>query len=253
MIVGDSVHDVACGRSLGVRAVAVATGITSLRAARGGEARRDARGLLGHRARRWGRFSDEAPARRRSRGRPRRGLRGPVDRARAAAVAPGREARRRLPTTLRPSRARGSPVTMDMRAAREILALFSARRVLVERRRRQLEDAAGRRARDPGFQPAARDVFERDLAAAFDEQTRTVRLRLPTDPRGARALGGAARAGFVGREADLTPLASDRARALIPPDRPISVTRADLPDVRPRGPRRSHRRCREPAARSGPS
>ena len=30
VIVGDSVHDVACGRSLGVRAVAVATGITSL-------------------------------------------------------------------------------------------------------------------------------------------------------------------------------------------------------------------------------
>jgi phosphoglycolate phosphatase len=30
VIVGDSVHDVACGRSLGVRAVAVATGITSV-------------------------------------------------------------------------------------------------------------------------------------------------------------------------------------------------------------------------------
>ena len=29
VIVGDSVHDVACGRSLGVRAVAVATGVTS--------------------------------------------------------------------------------------------------------------------------------------------------------------------------------------------------------------------------------
>ena len=30
VIVGDSVHDVGCGRSLGVRSVAVATGITSL-------------------------------------------------------------------------------------------------------------------------------------------------------------------------------------------------------------------------------
>jgi phosphoglycolate phosphatase-like HAD superfamily hydrolase len=30
VIVGDSVHDVACGRSLGVRAVAVATGLTSV-------------------------------------------------------------------------------------------------------------------------------------------------------------------------------------------------------------------------------
>src|SRR5262249_51663381 len=29
VIVGDSIHDVACGRSLGVRAVAVATGVTS--------------------------------------------------------------------------------------------------------------------------------------------------------------------------------------------------------------------------------
>ena len=29
VIVGDSIHDVACGRALGVRAVAVATGITS--------------------------------------------------------------------------------------------------------------------------------------------------------------------------------------------------------------------------------
>lgn len=32
VIVGDSIHDVACGRSLGVRAVAVATGITSTEA-----------------------------------------------------------------------------------------------------------------------------------------------------------------------------------------------------------------------------
>lgn len=30
VVVGDSIHDVACGRALGVRAVAVATGITSL-------------------------------------------------------------------------------------------------------------------------------------------------------------------------------------------------------------------------------
>ena len=30
VVVGDSVHDVACGRSLGVRSVAVATGLTSL-------------------------------------------------------------------------------------------------------------------------------------------------------------------------------------------------------------------------------
>ncbi len=30
VIVGDSVHDVACGRDLGVRSVAVATGITSV-------------------------------------------------------------------------------------------------------------------------------------------------------------------------------------------------------------------------------
>ena len=29
VVVGDSVHDVACGRAIGVRAVAVATGITS--------------------------------------------------------------------------------------------------------------------------------------------------------------------------------------------------------------------------------
>jgi len=29
VIVGDSVHDVACGRSIGVRSVGVATGITS--------------------------------------------------------------------------------------------------------------------------------------------------------------------------------------------------------------------------------
>ena len=35
VIVGDSIHDVACGRSLGVRAVAVATGITSTEALAG--------------------------------------------------------------------------------------------------------------------------------------------------------------------------------------------------------------------------
>jgi phosphoglycolate phosphatase-like HAD superfamily hydrolase len=32
VIVGDSVHDVACGRSVGVRAVAVATGPTAIEA-----------------------------------------------------------------------------------------------------------------------------------------------------------------------------------------------------------------------------
>jgi phosphoglycolate phosphatase-like HAD superfamily hydrolase len=30
VIVGDSIHDVACGRAMGVRAVGVATGFTSL-------------------------------------------------------------------------------------------------------------------------------------------------------------------------------------------------------------------------------
>ena len=60
VIVGDSVHDVACGRTLGVRAVAVATGITSLERLGRGVARRDARGLRGHRAALWGQFSDEA-------------------------------------------------------------------------------------------------------------------------------------------------------------------------------------------------
>ena len=41
VVVGDSVHDVACGRTLGVRAVAVATGITSVGAPRRRAAGRD--------------------------------------------------------------------------------------------------------------------------------------------------------------------------------------------------------------------
>ena len=50
VIVGDSIHDVRCGRSLGVRAVAVATGVTSAETLRGRGARRAPSRLRGPRA-----------------------------------------------------------------------------------------------------------------------------------------------------------------------------------------------------------
>jgi len=112
-------------------------------------------------------------------------------------------------------------ITLDLRAAREILALLSRPRFDAEAAR-SLTDL-------PAVQAAiresnrAREVFQADLAAAFDDQARIAifdfRGLRENAPRWADLL-----AMIAAREAELTKLASDRVRALLPPDVAVSVT-----------------------------
>ena len=164
VIVGDSVHDVACGRPLGVRAVPVATGPT-----RRSDWRRNSPDALFESfadvEARSKRSSDEetpprslspprgAPRRRRRRaGRPRRP---------GGARAPPMTARRSATTRSRLRSIRGRPGDPG--------ALF--RDGLRSGGGEGARDAPGREGRHPGLESPA-EIFERDLAAAFDEQAR---------------------------------------------------------------------------------
>jgi len=116
-------------------------------------------------------------------------------------------------------------VRLDLEAARAILAFLSAPRL----------DPEAVKALEalPAVQAAIRDsrrpaeVFEHDLAAAFDEKARVTvfdfqRIREEKDRW--KALLDA----IAAREAELTRLASDRARALLPTAPPIVVTQSLL-------------------------
>lgn len=114
-------------------------------------------------------------------------------------------------------------IALDLDAARRILALISA----------PTFDPDGARALEslPAVQAAIRDskrpadVFEHDLAAAFEDKTRVTGFDF-RKIREDRAHWEELVAMISGREAELTKLASDRARALLPADRPVSVTMA---------------------------
>ena len=112
-------------------------------------------------------------------------------------------------------------ITIDMRAAREILALLGAAQ-FSSADAKQLETL-------PAVQLAITDsnrppeTFERDLAAAFDEQSRVAVFDFRRI-REERSRWETLLAMISAREAELTKLASERARALIPPDQTLSVT-----------------------------
>jgi hypothetical protein len=114
-------------------------------------------------------------------------------------------------------------IALDLDAARRILALLSA----------PTFDPDGTRALEalPAVQAAIRDSkrppesFERDFAAAFEDKTRVTGFDF-RKIREDRARWSQLLAMISGREAELTKLTSDRARALLPADRPVSVTMA---------------------------
>jgi hypothetical protein len=112
-------------------------------------------------------------------------------------------------------------ITIDMRAAREILALLGEAK-FSPAAAKQLETlpAVELAIADSNRPP---ETFERDLAAAFDEEARASLFdfrRIRDDRSKWQDLLGLISA----REAELIRMSSDRARALIPPDRTISVT-----------------------------
>ncbi|MGE5412764.1 MAG: hypothetical protein ACM3NW_01215 [Syntrophomonadaceae bacterium] len=111
-------------------------------------------------------------------------------------------------------------VTLDLRAAKGLLELLSAPHY-DPGRAKELEAL-------PAVETAIResrrgaDVFEKDLASAWDEKARTTLFdfhRIREESTRWKALVGTIEA----RQAELGRLASDRARALMPGDRPVSV------------------------------
>jgi hypothetical protein len=112
-------------------------------------------------------------------------------------------------------------ITIDMRAAREILALLGEAK-FSPAAAKQLETlpAVELAIADSNRPP---ETFERDLAAAFDEQTR-VSIFDFRQIRDDRSRWQDLLALISSRETELTRMSSDRALALIPPDRTISVT-----------------------------
>ncbi|HTR02974.1 MAG TPA: hypothetical protein VMN82_07235 [Thermoanaerobaculia bacterium] len=112
-------------------------------------------------------------------------------------------------------------VTLDLTAARDLLALLSAPQLDAERAKALEELPAVQAAIRESRRPA--EVFEKDLVSAFDEKAR------PTvfDFHRIREESGRWKAlleTIAAREADLTKMASDRARALLPGDRRMAVT-----------------------------
>jgi hypothetical protein len=112
-------------------------------------------------------------------------------------------------------------ITIDMRAAREILALLGEA-TFSPAAAKQLETlpAVELAITDSNRPP---ETFERDLAAAFDEETRAAVFdfrRIRDD----RSRWQELLAMVSSREAELTKLASERARALLPAEPTLDVT-----------------------------
>jgi hypothetical protein len=109
---------------------------------------------------------------------------------------------------------------VDSRAAQGLLAFLSLPQFQVEAAK-TLEELPAIRLT---LQDAARtaDIFERDLAAAFDDETRSAVFDFHPI-RAGRSRWERLLSALPAREADLSRMAADRAAALLPADRPISA------------------------------
>jgi len=143
--------------------------------------------------------------------------------AAAAAVGAPEPARSKAPYDGPPAPNVAIEVTLDLEAARGLLDVLSA----------PAFDAGRARALEtlPAIEAAIReskrgpDVWEKDLASAWDEKARTTLFdfhRIRED----RARWSTLLAAIASRQADLTRVASERARALMPSDRAVSVRQA---------------------------
>jgi hypothetical protein len=114
-------------------------------------------------------------------------------------------------------------ITLDLRAARSILALLSKDRFdPVEAKLLEVLPPVKLAIRDSNRPP---ETFERDLAAAFDEQTRIAIFDF-RKIRDDRSRWDALLSALGAREQEFTRHAASRAAALMPADRPVSVTTA---------------------------
>ena len=140
----------------------------------------------------------------------------------AAALLPGGPVSR-APYDGPPTQNVAVTVNLDLQAARDLLALLSAPQLDPERARALEALPAVQVAIRESRRPA--EVFEKDLASAFDDKARPTVFdfhRIREESSRWKPLLET----IAAREADLTKMASDRARALMPGDRPIAVTEA---------------------------
>jgi hypothetical protein len=138
-------------------------------------------------------------------------------------AAPGASAR--APYDGTPAPGVSITITLDLSAARAILDVLSAPRFDAEAAKALEALPAVAAAIHDSRRPA--DVFEHDLAAAFDEKTRITVFDFRT-VREDRGRWKDLLAMIASRDAELTKLASERARALMPADRPVAVREAIL-------------------------
>jgi len=140
--------------------------------------------------------------------------------AEAPVPAPPASAGSRAPYEAPPAGRHSIQVQVDSRAAQSLLAFLSLPQFQLEAAKTLEELPAVRLT----LQDAARtaDIFERDLAAAFDDETRSAVFDFHPIRAGRSRWEGLLSA-LPAREADLSRMAADRAAALLPADRPISA------------------------------
>ena len=220
IVIGDSVHDVGCGRSLDVRAVARSRPASPAWSVSSGAPGRDLRGLRRHREGVLGDRRMRACSRlsRRFLG----GLAATLWAAITAATpGPGGTASH-APYDGPPAPNVAVEVTLDLEAARGLLELLPSRR--------STPTAPVRSSRCPRSRPRSANRSEdrrvgEDLASTWDEKARTTLFDFH-HIRDDRARWSALLATIASRQAELTRAASDRARALMPSDHAVAVRQA---------------------------
>ena len=135
----------------------------------------------------------------------------------AGPPAPGR----RSPYEAPPAAAHDVQITIDQKPALEILAALSRNRFELSDVKIIEDLPAVRLTISDSGRPA--DVFERDFAAAFDESSHTAVFDFQA-VRHARDRWSVLLQAVASRQSDLLRQASHRAAALLPGDRPISVS-----------------------------
>ncbi|HEV8231637.1 MAG TPA: hypothetical protein VGQ75_04765 [Thermoanaerobaculia bacterium] len=138
----------------------------------------------------------------------------------APVYAPPASGKSRAPYEAPPARRHSIEIRVDSRAAHDLLAFLSLPQFQPDGAKALEALPAVRLAlQDSGRTP---DVFERDLAAAFDEEKRSAVFDFHSIRVGRSRWEGLL-AALPRREADLSRMAAERAAALLPADRSISA------------------------------
>jgi hypothetical protein len=138
----------------------------------------------------------------------------------APVYAPPASEKSRAPYEATPTAKHAIEIRIDARAATELLAFLSRPQFRVDEAK-MLEElpAVKLTIRDSARSP---EVFERDLAAAFEEETRSAVFDFHAI-RASRTRWEGLLTALPAREKDIARMAAGRAAALLPADRPVST------------------------------